>query len=125
HIRNAQNNNERRATQFTAANEPTGKASMQRAIGDAVLINLKPKPKRWLDGRYQKSNGVDRRDSLTEQLEQGGSRSQSRTAEINWQKHAMQKPCGNRSDAKQNSCVSGEQNSPERRTDDEEMRENL
>ena len=98
---------------------------MQRAIGGAVLINLKPNPKRCLDGCGEKSKGAERRDTVTEQLQQSGSRPQSRTAEMNWQKHAMQKPCGNRSDAEQNSCVSGEQNSPERRTDDEEMRENL
>src|SRR5262249_998950 len=124
-IRQAQNERERATQKFTAADEPPSVAFMQRKIGGAVLINLKPNPKRCLNRRDEKSKDIERRDSMTEQFEQRSSRSQSPSAVMDRQENARQKPRGNHSGAKQNSRVGGEQDSQTRRAADEETRKDL
>ena len=104
---------------FADANEPAGSVFVDRAIGHAMFIDAEPDQKHCLNRGGVKSDEIERGNSMSEQFQDGGGRSQSGSSKMNRQQCAMQKPRGNRRCSDEHAGVSREQSSKNCRTKNE------
>src|SRR5438876_5479896 len=90
-----------------------------------MLVDFQPNPKRRLDSGREKTERIERCDPITEQFKQSRGRTEARSSKMNWQHHPMEKPRRNRSCAKKHARISGEQQSPERRSENKDGSEHF
>ena len=93
---------------------------VDRSIGHSVFIDTEPDQQDRLNSGCVKSEEVKRGDSVPEQFQHCGRRSQSCGSKMNRQQGAMQKPRGNRRRANQHAGISRKQSPEDRRTKNED-----